>query len=783
MAKIVDRYFLVDPWKVIEKGFDPSHGRVAESIFSVANEFMGVRGYFEEGYSGDTLHGSYLNAVYATSVDVQFNYKGLVSRDCFVVNSVDWLYTRIFLDGEKLDLANVTFHDFKREIDMKTGVMSREFIWELSNGKRLKMVFLRFVSMDSHNVGCQRIIIEPLNFKGTITIQSCLDFSTIYEMTGKNYWSCLRKEYIDNGAAILALTEDSGQQAFSSFRLDVENPIEMRQIEDEKLIGVEFELSVEQEQAVTIEKIVCNHAERKSGINPDDVWEQGQKLANEHLISSYNDYLEKQINFWIAAWDMIDIKVEGDPENQQGVRFCVFSLYQTKHGADNTLNVGGKGLTGESYGGKTWWDTESYILPFYLFTNPKAARDLILYRYHHLPAALERAIEMDCLGACYPMSTIDGTECCNWWWHGNLEIHVSAAIPYGIWHYVHVTNDKELLYNQGIEMLLQSSRYFASRGQWSPSGEFGFYGVMGADEFHMMVNNNFYTNIMAKKTFEYTLEVIDEMRRHAPFELSRVVDKVELHESEIVQWREMASKIILLFDEKTGIYEQHEGFFDLPHTDYKTIPHTDYPLYHNWSYDRIFRTDITKQPDSLLPLFFFSQEYTLETKRVNYDYYEPRCCHDSSLSPCIHAIFASELGYHDKAHEYAKFASRIDLDDYNRNAREGLHIPALAGAWLTFVYGFGGLRADGQTLTFNPSMPKNWESFSFNIMYKNTRLNIRINRNSVHLRTFADITIPVVVFGKEYSLDKRGLEIDMPVDRLRTTSASGGCNSYVRDDI
>jgi len=767
MAKIGDRYFLVDPWKVIEEGFDPSHGRVAEAIFSVANEFMGARGYFEEGYSGDTLHGSYLNAVYATSVDVQFNYKGLVSRDCFVVNSVDWLYTRIYLDGEKLDLANVTFRDFKREIDMKTGVMTREFVWEHNNGKQLKMVFQRFVSMDSYNVGCQRIIVEPLNFDGNITIQSCLDFSPIYESTGKNHWICLRKEHIDNGAAILALTEDSGQQAFSSFRLDVKNPVEMRQIENEKLIGLEFELALKQGQAEVIEKIVCNHAERKSGINPNDVWGQGQNLANEYLPLSYDIYLKRQIDFWNAAWDIMDIEIEGDPENQQGARFCVFSLHQTKHGADNTLNVGGKGLTGESYGGRTWWDTESYILPFYLFTNPKAARDLIIYRYHHLPAALERAIEMDCLGACYPMSTIDGTECCNWWWHGNLEIHVSAAIPYGIWHYVHVTNDKELLYNQGIEMLLQTSRYFASRGQWSPTGEFGFYGVMGADEFHMMVNNNFYTNIMAKKTLEYTLEVIDEMRRRVPLELSRVIEKVELCDSEIAQWREMASKIILLCDEKTGIFEQHEGFFDLPHTDYKSIPHTDYPLYHNWSYDRIFRTDITKQPDSLLPLFFFSQEYSMETKRANYDYYEPRCCHDSSLSPCIHSILAAELGYHDKAHEYAKFASRIDLDDYNRNAREGLHIPALAGAWLTFVYGFGGLRADGPTLVLNPSLPKGWTLLRFSIIYAGERIDVCINRQSISLKVRGKTSIPIKVYGDEYILTDTGIVIDMPPDQSR----------------
>ncbi|MGA2975090.1 MAG: glycosyl hydrolase family 65 protein [Spirochaetia bacterium] len=767
MAKIADRYFMVDPWMIIEEGFVPSHGRVAESVFSLANEFMGVRGYFEEGYSGDRLLGSYINGVYADDVERPYCYKGLVDRVDFVVNNVDWLYTRIFVDGEQLDLAQCKFHGFKRVLDMKNGTLSREFIWETSGGKLLKVSFLRFTSMDIPYLGCQRITFEPVNTSGIASVRSCLDFSTLHEETHKNYWTCTRNQANGGIVACLALTGNSGQQVFSAFRLSLSPSIKTKHIEDEKLIGMEFSIPLSEGKAFSIDKMVVNYAEKKRGVNPDEVWNKGFELAEKYFKLSFDEAMKGHGRYWTDVWNTLDITIEGDPENQQGIRFCVFNLHQTYHGADDTLNVGAKGLTGESYGGRTWWDTETYCLPFYLFNNPVAARNLVEYRYHHLPKALERAKEMDCTGACYPMSTIDGRECCNWWVHGNLEIHVSAAIPYGIWHYTHLYQDKKFLSTHGIEILLQSCRYFASRGQWSQlTGEFGLYGVMGPDEFHMMVHNNCYTNVMVKKIFEFTLQVVDDMKRNASSQLQAVFAKVGLARSELDDWRKMAKEMRIPYDKKTGRYEQHDGFFDLPHIDVRAIPPTQFPLYHHWAYDRIFRYDMIKQPDVLLLLFFFSQEYSLETKRANYEYYEPRCSHESSLSPAIHSILAAELGKHEEAYNFAHYAGRLDLDDYNHNTREGLHITSMAGAWLNIVYGYGGMRSDGEKLVFNPSLPKNWTSFSFTILYRGTRLNITVDRTTVTLNVHAGPAVAVKLFGKEYVVDSHGISLGMPAERL-----------------
>jgi maltose phosphorylase len=282
----------------------------------------------------------------------------------------------------------------------------------------------------------------------------------------------------------------------------------------------------------------------------------------------------------------------------------------------------------------------------------------------------------------------------------------------------------------------------------------------------MMVNNNCYTNVLAKKIFNNAIKVINEMKECRPEVINALMEKIGVTDENIAEWQKMADNMRIPYNKETDIYEQNDGFFDYPHIDVKNIPHTMFPIYHHWSYDSIFRYDMIKQPDVLLLPFFFSTEYSMETKRLNYEYYEPRCSHESSLSPCIHSILASELGKHDEAHEYAGFASRLDLDDYNRNTREGLHVTSLAGAWLNIVYGFGGLRSDGAKLAFYPSIPKGWNSFSFNILYRGSRLNITISRKSAIFKVTEGSPVPVIVFEKEYTADEKGVEIDMPADRL-----------------
>ena len=712
MPLLLSKYYKTDPWNIVEEGFDPAYGKTSETVFSLANEFISVRGYFDEGYSGDGSIGSYINGIYYKEDIPPYWCKGLAESECFILGCVDWLYTRIILDGEKLDLGKCKFFDFERVLDMKKGVLSREFTWETSGGKQLRITFLRFTSIDDSAIGCQRVIFEPLNFEGRIEVHSCLEF---YE--GETFWGGFRKEATGSIAAILAHNENRDQFVFSSFNLLFSTPPETKSIENDRLIGQEFSLILTKGSSVSFDKIVVNHVEKQCGVLSDDVWKTGCEAANKYDGSSFDELLARHAERWAVAWDNLDIRIDGNIEKQQDIRFCIFNLHQAYRGNSEMP----AGIISEADDGRSRWSTEAYILPFYLLSNKTAARKLLELRYHQLPQAIERAIEVGCSGACYPLATIDGTESCTWWEHSQLQVHISGVVAYGIWHYSHITGDKHFLYTQGIEMLLQICRYYASRGRWSQRGGFGIYGVMGADELKMMVHNNVYTNVLAKKAFEYTLHVLDEMNMDAPSELEAVTKKVSLEKPETDNWRVMSEKMIIPYHEKTGIYEQNEGFFDMPHIDVKSIPKNHFPVEDHWAYDRIFRYDMINQPDVLLLLFLHNHDYSTAVKRANYEYYEPRCSHESLCSPAIHSILATELGEHEKAYEYANYPLQINME-------AGLPIAALAANWLNIVYGYGGLRTDGDKLSLDPRVPKDCDSFSFSIVYKDVRVTVDSTR-------------------------------------------------------
>ncbi|WP_139903263.1 glycoside hydrolase family 65 protein [Clostridium thermarum] len=764
MQKYADKYLVVDPWRIIEQNFDPERNNVSESIFSLGNEYMGIRGYFEEGYSGGSFLGSYFNGVYEIGEDAAaLHYKGIVKQTHFMINALDWLYTRISLEGETLDLAASKIKDYKRILDLKTGVLSRSFTWETSKGQLLNICFERFVSMTSPKHGCQRITFKALNFDGQVEVSMGLDFNTIHRSTGKNYWNCPKVHGDEAAISIMGKTSITEQKIYSAAVVTSTQALDKAVVEREKYIGYEFRVKAVQGTEVNVDKLVLNHVVKDKSIDESDLWAEGEKLAEELLTGSYDEEKKKHASYWQRVWDTSDITIEGDLENQQGIRYCIFQMHQTYHGEDPTLNIGAKGLTGEAYNGHTFWDTETYCLPFYIFNNPKAARNLLEYRYNTLDQALERAKQLDCEGACYPIATLNGREACTLWQHASLQFQPSTAVAYGIFHYVKVTGDKEFLYEKGCETLIQICRFLATRGDWgSRTGEFGYFGVMGPDEFQMMVNNNCYTNYMAKKTFEYAIDVIKEMKENASEKLQALFTKLDFSDSEVDNWTKMVNRMRIPLDKATGIYEQHDGYFDLPHVDINKIPVEDFPLYNHWSYDRIYRNDMIKQPDVLMFMFLYSEDFSLESKRVNYEFYEPRCIHESSLSPSIHSIFAAELGKHREAFEFFKFATRMDLDNYNRNTNEGLHTTSIAASWVNIVYGFGGMRSDGNYIKMNPSIPKEWQSYSFKILYKGSVVSVSVNKEAVKVKVNSGQKVSLNIYGSNYEIDEDGIILPLP---------------------
>lgn len=565
-------------------------------------------------------------------------------------------------------------------------------------------------------------------------VHTGIDFTPIHEEEGENYWT----ECESGNDFIICKTKNSGQSIYSKFAINQEYD---NIIKTEKKLVQECDLKLSGE--LIFEKVVYNYVER----------EQGKDIsladADKYLEKSYEEYRKEHICRWAEIWEHSDIEIFGDDENQQGIRFCIFNMHQTYHGDDGRLNVGAKGLTGEKYSGWTFWDSETYCLPFYMFNNPKAAKNLLMYRYNTLKQAKERAVEQGCEGACYPMVTIDGTESCGVWQHGNLEIHVTAAVAYGVWHYVRNTDDEEFLKRYGLELLVETSRYFASRGGWSPkTGEFGLYGVMGPDEFHMMVHNNTYTNYMVKKNFYYTIEMVKKYGYN-------------ISSTELDLWLKMADNMRINYDDKTKLYEQHDGYFDLPEYDVKTMDPNKVPVYKYWAYDSIFRINMLKQPDVVLMQFFYSNDFTEEEKKVNFEYYEKRCSHESSLSPAVHSIMAAEIGDMKMAEEYMAYGSRIDIDDYNRNTHQGLHVTSMAAAWMNIVYGFGGMRSDGDVLSFSPKIPEAWGEYSFKILVKGCTLKVKVNKNTSIFVLESGSALKLKIYDREYDVTKSGIEINL----------------------
>ncbi|MDF2539150.1 MAG: Kojibiose phosphorylase [Herbinix sp.] len=765
MAKIADIYYNTDPWSIIENGYNPAYSLVSESIFSLGNEFMGVRGYFEEGYSGDSLTGNYFNGIYeANGVEISA-YKGIINKTEFIVNSVDWLYLRIQIDGESVDLNHSQFKDFKRVLNLQNGVLNRSYTWILKDGRELRLEFERFLSMkDAHFAG-QRVTMTPLNFSGEVVIIAGLDFTNNHRMVGKNLWDCKERNAGEKWCSIQANTINTGLSVFSSCYFEVEAKKEQDVFEKKRVLK-QFTFDLVQGETKSFTRVVMNLTKKGTTQEEEEAFISKCQDFNSLLMKvKYDSLKAESAKWWDIMWRASDIVIDGDELNQQGIRYCIFQMHQTYHGADKGTIIGAKGLTGEAYSGNTFWDTETYCLPFYIFNNAEAAKNLLNFRYITLPEAKERAKALDCKGAFYPIATISGRECCSLWQHASLQLQASTAVAYGISHYENITRDEAFVFEIGLPILIEVSRMLATRGDWNADRtRYGYYGVMGPDEFQMMVNNNCYTNFMGKVTFEYTLDVLHRLKEKNNTTFEEILKEHALSEEEYSRWADYAEHMYIPYEEDTRLFEQHEGYFGLPHIDVDQIPIEDFPLYHHWSYDRIYRNDMIKQPDILMMMLLYNGRFTKEQLRNNYEFYEPRCIHESSLSPSVHSILAVQLQKHEEAYKFFGFATRMDLDNYNRNTTEGLHTTSIAAAWMNIVYGFGGMRSDGDMLSFSPSIPSAWNGYSFCIHYKDDVIKVEIDKEKASLYTENGTSIEVLIYDNKVTLNKEKTMITVPLE-------------------
>ncbi|AIQ28592.1 MULTISPECIES: glycoside hydrolase family 65 protein [unclassified Paenibacillus] len=756
------QYLKIDEWSIIEESFDPQTQEISESVFSIGNGYMGGRANFEEQYSGHSLQGSYMAGVYyPDKTRVGWWKNGYPEYFAKVLNSTNWIGINVEVDGIPLDLAACTVSEFRRVLNMKEGTLSRSFTATTADGKEVKVESIRIVSMVRHEIGAIRYSIQPLNFSGEITVTPYLDGDIKNKDSNydEKFWNEVEKKAEPAGGHLTLKTKKLDFHVTSAYVYDIlvngePTAAEAESIEQEKYVGSKVTIPVQSGDQVVIYKYAANVTSRNYGLGQlVDAARTALQSARE---AGFVALLTEQAAAWGDKWKESDIIIEGDVSAQQAIRFNIFQLNQTYTGEDDRLNIGPKGFTGEKYGGSTYWDTEAYCVPFYLSTaDSSIARNLLIYRYKHLEKAKENALKLGYKkGALYPMVTMNGEECHNEWEITFEEIHRNGAIAYAIYNYVNYTGDKAYLGQYGLEVLVEISRFWEERVHYVPhKDKYVMLGVTGPNEYENNVNNNWYTNRIAAWTMEYTLEALAYLQENEGTRYAELADKLELLESETAQWNEIIAKMYYPADEERGIFLQQDGFLDKEIIQVKDVLPENLPLNQKWSWDRILRSCFIKQADVLQGLYFLGDRYDLDTKKRNFDFYEPITVHESSLSPCIHAILACELGYKEKAYEMYLRTSRLDLDNYNNDTEDGCHTTSMAGTWMSIVHGFGGLRVLGDRLTLNPSNPGHWTSYSFKIMFRGSRLKVTVTDVQVTVSNETDVPASLTIHGKEYTVN------------------------------
>lgn len=747
---------VTDPWRIVEADFDPARVEAAESLFALGNGVMGGRANFEERYSGPSLQGNYIGGVYyPDKTRVGWWKNGYPEYFAKVLNAAFWIGVDVGIDGEPLDLATVAeVKSFYRETDMRRSVLTRRMTVTMRNGAEVAVEATRFLSLTRRELGVVRYAVTPLNRAAAITFSPHIDADV--RNADANYDEKFWEPVLTDGDVTQSRTRKSGFEAAWAQAVELE--------------GAEFRCETQPEKVRHTAAVRCDagrtatlykYAGICSSLNhaPADLAAAARAVAADGLRTGFDALLKEQEEAWAARWHGCDIVIGGDPAAQQGIRFCIFMLLQTYTGVDTRLNIGPKGFTGEKYGGVTYWDTEAYCLPFYMATAGQAvARELLVYRYNQLDKAIENAAKLGFRdgAALYPMVTINGEECHNEWEITFEEIHRNGAIAYAIHNYIRYTGDEDYLADCGLEVLVGIARFWAQRITWSEARrKYVLLGVTGPNEYENNVNNNWYTSYIACWSMRYAARAARWVRENRPADYARICAKRAFDEAaETAVWHRIADDMYLGEDRELGIFLQQDGYLDKEQTLVADLDPAERPINQKWSWDRILRSCFIKQADVLQGLYFFGEEFDLDTLRRNFYFYEPRTVHESSLSPCVHAVLAARLGDLEKAVEMYLRTARLDLDDYNREVAEGCHVTSMAGSWLSVVEGFGGMCVRDGVLSFDPRLPETWESLSFKVNFRGRVLTVKVTRTAVEVSNEGD-PVEIALCGRRVLVEEK----------------------------
>ncbi|QKG26789.1 glycoside hydrolase family 65 central catalytic [Actinomadura verrucosospora] len=761
--------FTVEPWCVREPELRLDRLAQSESVFALSNGHLGLRGNLDEG-EPHGLPGTYLNSFYEQRPLPQAETAyGYPESGQTVINVTNGKVIRLLVDDEPLDVRYGRLEHHERVLDMQAGTLTRHVEWTSPADQQIKVTSTRLVSLTQRAVAAICYDVEPVHQSMRVVAQSELVANEALPDGGKDPRASaildhplISEEHFANGTKVLLLhrTRQSGLRMAAGMSHHIEGPESMAvETESSPDVGrLTVATRLEPGQRLRIIKYLAYgwSSQRSRPALHDQVvgaLAGARQTGWEGLLEEQRQYLD---DFWCGA----DVEVDGDAEIQQAVRFGLFHTLQAGARAERRM-IPAKGLTGPGYDGHTFWDTETFVLPVLTYTAPDSAADALAWRHMTLPLACERAYQLGLSGAAFPWRTIRGHECSGYWPAGTAAFHINADISDAVVRYVDATQDEQFERETGLEILVQTARLWRSLGHHDVGGVFRIDGVTGPDEYSAVVDNNVYTNLMARRNL---LEAAEMAMRHPD-----LCDRLGVDAEEAASWRDAASAMVIPYDERLGVHPQNENFTNHARWDFAATKPDHYPLLLNYPYFDLYRKQVVKQADLVLALHLCGEEFTEEEKARNFEYYEGLTVRDSSLSAQTQAVVAAEVGHLELAHDYLGETSLMDLHDLNHNTRDGLHVASMAGAWSGLVAGFGGMRAGGGRLRFAPRLPGGISRLAFRMRYRGSRVRVEVTGESATYQLLDGPAMRLWHHGEEFELGDE--PVALPIEQIAARPA------------
>jgi len=778
--------FPVHPWRLTESFFDTDDLGLTESLFAVGNGYIGMRGNLEEGRDWDT-HGTYINGFHETwPIRHAESAYGLAEVGQTIVNVPDAKVMRLYVDDEPLLLSVADLISYERTLDLADGVLARELVWRTPGGNRVRVRTRRMVSFTQRHLAVMTYEVTVLDKVAPVVISSQVinreEGFDEYRAVRGNGGNSVRVDprraerpadrvlqpvlrWGDDKRAVLAYRcANSGMTLAVAADHVVESEDEceiLTQVEEHVAKHV-VRVRAQPGRPVTITKTVSYHTSR--GIPARELVDRCRRTLDRVKAEGAAHQFADQRTWLDEYWTRSDVEVADQPEVQQAIRWNLFQVAQAAARAEGN-GIAAKGVTGSGYSGHYFWDTEIYVVPFFTYTTPLIARNALRFRYTMLPAAERRARELTQSGALFPWRTINGEEASAYYAAGTAQYHIDADIAHAVSTYVMATGDDEFMSREGIDILVQTARLWADLGFWRGPGPgvFHIHGVTGPDEYTTVVNDNLYTNVMARYNLRQSAQAVRHLLESWPDRYARMVARLHLADEEVVEWERVADAMAIPYDESLGINPQDSHFHEREVWDLPNTPADKRPLMLHYHPLVIYRFQVLKQADVVLATFLQGEQFTPEQKRADFEYYDPITTGDSTLSAVVQSIMAAEVGYHEMALHYFHSALFVDLADLHQNTVDGVHIASAAGVWGTLVNGFGGMRAHDGELTFDPRLPESWRELKFRIAFRGSRLRVTVRQFRLDLAIEAGPELTVAVRGERVTV-ARGAPVTVRLD-------------------